>query len=132
MRPPLALAGFVGVAYADLLGEGATVGVRLLAERGHSLPVTVEHLLRLLVAAEREIAVVVAPLCAEVPGLYRAESGDPDRRVRLLDRLRPDVDVAQLGVFSVPGERLALAPCLDDQVVRFGVLVADCHRVLAL
>jgi hypothetical protein len=52
VRPPFALAGLVGVADADLLEESATVRVRFLAERRHSLPVTVEHLLRALVTAE--------------------------------------------------------------------------------
>src|SRR4030095_9465323 len=130
VRPPFALAGFVGVADADLLEESATVRVRIFAERRHSLPVTVEHLLRALVTAEGEIAVVVTALGAEVPGLDRAESRNPDRRMRLLDRLRPDVDVTQLGVFAVPGEWFALGPRLDYQVVRFAILVAYRHRVL--
>src|SRR5262245_28318796 len=94
VRPPFALAGLVSVANADLLEESATVRVRFSAKSGHSLPVTVEHLLRALVTAEGEIAVVVAALGAEVPGLDRAESRDPYRRMRLLDRLRPDVYVA--------------------------------------
>src|SRR5262245_39726408 len=78
VRPPFALAGLVGVADADLLEESATVRVRFLAERRHSLPITVDHLLRALVTAEGEIAVVVSALGAEVPGLDRAEPRHPD------------------------------------------------------
>src|SRR5215510_6193155 len=60
--PPFTLAGLVGVADADLLEESATVRVRFTASRRHLLPVAVEHLLRALVTAEGEIAVVVAEL----------------------------------------------------------------------
>src|SRR5262245_56404108 len=108
VRTPFALAGFVGVADADHLEEGATIRARVPAERRHSLPVTVDHLLRAFVTAEREVAVVVAAPGAEVPGFYRSLAGNPDRRMRLLYRLRPDVDVTQLGVFAVPGEGFAL------------------------
>ena len=52
--------------------------------------------------------------------------------MRLLDRARPDVDVAQLGVAAVPGERFARRPCLDDQVVRFLILLARQRRDLAV
>src|SRR5262249_20395104 len=130
VRAPFALARFVGVADADHLEESATVRIRFFAQRGHSLPVTVDHLLRALVTAEREIAVVVAALRAEIPGLDRGLAGNPDRRMRLLDWLRPAVDVTQLGEFAVPGERFSLAPRLEDQVVRFAVLVAERDRVL--
>src|SRR5204863_3532761 len=50
MRPPLALAGRVGVADADLLEEGGGVRVLLLSELAEPLPVALHHLLRALVA----------------------------------------------------------------------------------
>src|SRR5207237_5603462 len=115
VRPPLALARRVGVADADLLEERAGIRVLLLAELAEPLPVPLHHLLGALVAAEGEVAVVVAVLGAEVPGLDRAEAGDPDRRMRLLDRLRPKIHVPELGVLAVPGERFALRPRLDDE-----------------
>src|SRR5207237_9150858 len=105
----------VVVADADLLEEGAAVRVGLGTALREPLPVAVEHLLRALVAAEREIAVVVSVIDAPVPGLDRAEPRDPDRRVRLLDRLRPEVHVPQLGVLSVSRERLARRPRLHDE-----------------
>src|SRR5690349_21778606 len=69
VRPPLALARGVGVADADLLEERGAVRVGVLPERGEPLPVAFHHLLRALVPAEREVAVVVVVLRAEVPGL---------------------------------------------------------------
>ena len=47
---------------------------------------------------------------------------------RLLDRLGPAIDVAQLGVAAVEGERLVGRPRLADQVVRLGVLLAGQRR----
>src|SRR5262249_21969852 len=105
VRPPLLLALRVGLADADLLEERRRVRVVVGAQRGAALPVTVHHVARALVTREREIAVVVVVLRAEVPGLDRAEPGDPDRWVRLLDRPRPEVDVTQLGVLAAECER---------------------------
>ncbi len=93
------------------------------------LPEAFHELLAAQVAAEAEVAVVVVVLGAEVPGLDRAAAGDPDRRVRLLDRLRPGVHVAQLEVLAVPGEGVLLRPGAQDQVVRLLVLVAQRGRV---
>ena len=130
--PPFAFARFVGIADANLLEEGATEWIRLFAQLRHSIPVAVEHLSRSLVTAEGQIAVVVAKLGAKVPRLNRTGAWNPDRRVRLLYGLRPQVDVAQLGVLSIPRKRLAGLPCLEDQIVRFAVLVAKRDRVLPI
>ena len=54
---------------ADLLGEGALVGVELLAGLFHAAPEALHQLLGAEVAGEREVAVVVAVLGAEIPGL---------------------------------------------------------------
>src|SRR4029450_6798556 len=93
-----------------LLEEGARVGILGFAALGHVLPVAVHHLLGALVAAERQVAVVVAVVDAEVPRLDRPEPRNPDRWMRLLDGLRPQIHVAQLRVLAVPGERLAPPP----------------------
>src|SRR5262249_13711926 len=79
VRPPLALAVLVALADAHLLEERRRVRVLRLAALRHVLPVAVHHPLRALVAAEGEVAVVVAALDAEIPGLDRAQAGDPDR-----------------------------------------------------
>ena len=52
--------------------------------------------------------------------------------MRLLDRPRPDVDVAQLVVAAVESERLARRPGLDDQVMRLGVFLPGQGRDLAV
>ena len=64
-------------------------------------------------------------LQAEVPGFDAAAAGNPDGRVRLLQRPRPDVHIAQLGVLAVEAERFRARPRLDDQAVRLVVLVAQ-------
>ena len=125
VRPPLALTFGIGVADADLLEERHAVWIVIEPVMRAPLPVAVDHLLGALVSGEREIAVVVLVLGAEVPRLDRAEPGNPNRRMRLLNRLRPQVNVAQLGVLAVEGERLALLPGFDDQVVRFVIFVAQ-------
>ncbi len=45
-------------------------------------------------------------------------------RARLLDRPRPEIYVAQLGVAAVEGKRLALGPCAQNQFVGFAVFLA--------
>ena len=51
-----------------------------------------------------------------------AHAGHPDRRVRLLDRPRPDIHRAILEKFAFPGERAVMrGQRLQDQVVRLPV-----------
>ncbi len=85
-----------------------------------------------LVAVVGEVAVHVVHLRAPAPGLDRAAAGNPDRRMRLLDRPRPDVDVALLVVAAVEGEGVLLGPGLHDEVVRLVVALAQLARVLAV
>ncbi len=58
-----------------------------------------------------------------------AGAGNPDRRMRLLDRPRPEIDHAELIVLAVPGKDLARRPGLDDQrqslAVAFALLDRD-------
>ena len=107
----------------DLCVPGA-VRVVVLAEFRRTLPVAVHHLLRPLVAVVAQVGVVVIVLQAEVPGLDAAAARDPYGRVRLLQRTRPDVHVAQLGVLAVEAEGFGAGPRLHDQAVRLVVLVA--------
>ena len=122
----------VRVGDADDLGEGRPVRRLVLVPLGHPVPVAVEQALAGEVAAEGEVRVVVVVVEAEVPRLDRSAAGDVDRRVRLLDRLRPAVDVAQLVVLAVEGERLVRRPRPHDQVVGLVVLVAGQGRDLAV
>src|SRR5262245_14431646 len=52
VRPPRFFTFCVRIAQTNLLSEGAAVWIRLLSEHRHSFPVSVEHLLRFLIAAE--------------------------------------------------------------------------------
>ncbi len=113
----------IGVGDRDDLRERGAVGGVVLVTLSDTLPVPVEELLAGEVPAEAEVRVVVVVVEAEVPRLDRAAARDVDRRVRLLDRPRPDVHVAQLRVLAVERERLGLGPRLHDQLVRLAVLV---------
>ena len=112
--------------------NAARYGDSSLSSLGDAVPVAVEQPLAGEVPAEGEVRVVVVVVEAEVPRLDRAAARDVDRRVRLLDRLRPAVDVAQLVVLAVEGERLVGRPRPHDQVVGLGVLVAGQRRDLAV
>src|SRR5262245_40911211 len=128
VRPPCFFTFCVRISQTNLLSEGAAVWIRLFTERRHSFPVSIEHLLRFLIAAERDVTVVVTIFSAKVPCLDRAQSGNPDRWVRFLDWLWPDVDITKLGVFAVPGEGLTLAPGLDYQSMSFTILLPNGGR----
>src|SRR5712691_12658259 len=53
-----------------------------------------------------------------------AGTGDPDRRMRLLDRPRPEIDHAELIVLAVPGENLLRRPGLGHQRQRLAEALA--------
>ena len=92
---------------------GARLGQPLL---GAALAVGVDQLLGPLVGRQEagERVLVIGH-----PGhVVQAGAGDPDRRVRLLVRPRPDVDVAVVPEAPFPVERLGRRPGLQDQVVR--------------
>ena len=127
---PLGL--LVGLGDADDLGERSPVRRLVLVPRRDPIPVPVEQLLAGEVPAERQVRVVVVVVETEVPRLDRAAARDVHRRVRLLDRLGPAVDVAQLVVLAVERERLVLGPRPHDQLVGLGVLVAGQRRDLAV
>ena len=115
----------VGFGDHDLLRERSLVGVEFDAQLAQPVPEALHQGFAANVAIEGEVGVVVAHLGAEVPRLDGAAAGNPDRRVRLLDRARPDVDVADLVVFAVPAEDVGVFPGAADEVVVLAVLVAQ-------
>ena len=118
---------------ADELQEAGAVGIAVLAELGHLVPEALHGREPGLVAVVREVAVDVVHLRAPPPRLDRAAARDPDRRMRIvLDRPRPDVDVALLVEAAGEGEGLLLGPRLLHQVVRLVVALAQQARVLAV
>ena len=69
---------------------------------------------------------------AVVPGFNRATARNPDRWMRLLHRLGPAVDVAQLRELTVEREHVVALPSLQDQLNALVVLIAQCGRHLAV
>src|SRR5204862_7441190 len=63
----------------------------------------------------------------EVERADAARAGHPHRRVRLLDRPRPEVDVGQLIVPTVPREELARLPGLAREREGLAVALAVLH-----
>src|SRR5262249_39799162 len=80
----------------------------------------------------RDAHVGEAPLGDEVDGLQAAGAGDPDGRVRLLNRPRPGVDIGEVVVLRVPQKRPRLGPRLEDQVKRFAETLAGVRGVDAV
>src|SRR5579863_7075383 len=78
-----------GFGDADELQEAGAERVAVLAEPLHLAPEAHHRLPSGDVAEIGEIAVDIVHLGAPLPGLERAAAGDPDGRMRLLQRLRP-------------------------------------------
>src|SRR2546425_9278070 len=114
-RPGIAF--FVGLAHVDQrrVGEAIERG-RGQSQLGAPLAIRAEHVLR-AVEAGQEAGDDVA-LLADGPRTARAQRGDPDRRVRLLVRPRPDVHLPVVEVLALPVEGAVVArPRLHDQIV---------------
>ena len=122
----------LGLADGDELEETGVVRVERLLALLHRSPETVHVLLTGLVATVGEVAVDVVVVGAPLPRLNRAATGDPDWRVRVLERSRPDVDVTELVVATVVGEHLRSRPGLRDHIGGLVVLVAQVRRVGAV
>ena len=107
----------VGRANHHKLRKPGAIGIVIQAGLFDLGPVAIHHALPGLVAAEAQIAVRVIVVGGELPGFHRSAAGQPHRRMRLLKRLRPGIDVAQLGEFAVERKRSRLGPRLHDQVM---------------
>ena len=79
---------------------------------------------RFLAVAARRQEVAVAALGDLHQRLARARAGNPDRRMRLLRRPRPRIDVAQRIVPALERKRPVLGPGAADQVDGLPELVA--------
>ena len=132
-RPPVELAGFLfGLRHAHELQETGAVGVPVLAEAVHLPPEAVHGLARRLVAVIGQVAIDVVHAGAPLPRLDRAAAGDPHRRVRLLHRARPYVDVALAVEAPVEREGVGLGPRPHHQVVGLVIAFAEQRRVLSV
>ena len=108
----------VGVGDDDQLRESRAVRIVIHAGLFDRVPVTVHQYLRVLMTHEAQVAVGVIVVGRELPRLNRSAAREPNRRMRLLQRLRPRVDVAQLVESSVERERPGPRPRLLDQIMR--------------
>ena len=118
----------VGVGDADHLGKTRAIRRRVDLPFLDALPVTLHQQLGAHVPRVAEVGIRVGIVDAEVVGLDRAAAGNEDRRRRLLDRLGPAIDVAQLGIAAVEGERFVGRPRLADEIVRLGIFLARQRR----
>ena len=124
----------LGVRFADAndLREAGAIGRIVGAELGHALPIGLHQRVGAHIAVVAEIRIRIGIFDAEIVGLDRAAAGDVDRRMRLLQGLRPDIDVAQLGIAAVEGERRVLVPRPHDQLMRLGIFLARQRRNLSV
>src|SRR5439155_21878934 len=106
--------------------------VPVFAEPVHLLPKAVHRGLPRQVAKIGQVGVDMISLGAPAPGFDRAAAWDPDRRVRLLYRPGPDVDIALLVEAAVEGKRVLLRPCAQYEIVRLVIPLAQHARVLAV
>ena len=67
-------------------------------------------------------------LGGKIPGRKTAAAGNPDRRMRLLNRPRPYIHHRQFEVLAVPRENLGRLPRLHNEVVRLVVALALLDR----
>src|SRR6516164_3770967 len=116
----------------DKLQKAGAIWVPVLAKPRHLVPEALHRGAAVLEAKIGQIGVDVVHRRAPLPGLDRTTAGDPDRRVRLLYRPWPDVDVALLVEAAVEGEGVGLGPRPQYQVVRLVITVAQHARVLAI
>ncbi len=129
MRKIFPLGLRVGLRDADELEEPGAEGIVVGADPRARLPESVHRGPAALVAEVREVAIDVVELGRPLPRLDAAATRDPHGRVRLLERLRPDVGVADLRVLAVERKDVRPRPRLHHQVVRLVVPVAQGGRV---
>src|SRR6266481_3715864 len=114
-----------GLGDTDELQKTGMMRIPVLAEPVHLLPEAAHCRLAGLVAVIGQIAVDIIHLGAPLPSLDRAAARDPDRRVRLLHRPRPDVDITLLVEAAVEGKGVLFGPRPQYEIVRFVVTLAQ-------
>ena len=117
----VAAAGFfgqlLGLVDVDLEEVAVVLGAGLVAVLFGDLVVVGERLLgRFEVGGEHHVGVAV--LGGPLDRVAAHDPGDPDLRVRVLERPRPGVHVAVLVVLTLPAEGAGCGPGLDHEVVR--------------
>ena len=118
----------VGLGDADELQEAEAIRIVVAALARRAVPIAVGHRLGVLGAEIAQMTEAVVVLDDIFGGRGNAGARNPDRRMRLLDRPRPQVDHAELIMLAVPGENLPRRPRLDDQRQRLAEALALLDR----
>src|SRR5688572_7451387 len=107
----------LGLRDVTALQVTAILRTTLVARLGGDLVVELPDLLgRVDGRAQRDVR--IALLRRPDDGLLAEDPGNPDARMRLLERQRPRVHDAVLEVRALPPERPVLGPRLHDELVR--------------
>ena len=114
----------IGLADANELQETEPVGIVVAPLARDQLPIAVAHRLGVLGAVIAQMAEAMVQADDIFRGRGDAGAGNPDRRMRLLDRPRPEVHHAELIMLAVPGEDLLRRPGLGHQRQRLAVALA--------
>ena len=119
---------FVALRHADQLQKAEPIGIRIAAALGHPVPVKIAETVGILRAVIAQVTKAVVAVDDEIDRGGAAGAGNPDRRMRLLDRPRPQVHHRQLIVLAVPGKNFLGAPGFLHQRQRLAVTLALLDR----
>ena len=118
----------IGLGDADELQKTQAIRIVVAALAHRVVPIAVGHRLGVLGAEIAQMTEAVVVLDDIFGGGGKAGAGNPHRRMRLLDRPRPQVDHAELIMLAVPGENLARRPRLEHQRQRLAEALALLDR----
>src|SRR5262249_58460793 len=111
----------------DQWRKAEPIRIGVAAALRHRLPEIITEAVGVLGAVVAEMAEAVVAIDHEFHRGGAAGTGNPDRRMRLLDRPWPEGEHRQLIVPAVPGEDLLCLPGLQPQLQRFAVALALLH-----
>src|SRR6516162_5114152 len=112
----------------DQLQEAQSIGVGIASLARDGVPVIVPKSFGVSGAEIAEVAEAVVAVDDELDRRRTAGARDPDRRVGLLDRARPEIDHRQLVMFAVPRKDLARLPRFQYQLQRLAIALALLDR----
>src|SRR3984893_892352 len=118
----------VGLRYPNELQESEAIGVRIPPPLLDRFPEIVTKAVGVLGAVVAQMTEAVVAVDHELHGRGTAGARDPDRRMRLLHRPRPEIDHGQLVMLAVPGEYLLGTPSLEDELECFPIALALLDR----
>ena len=118
----------VGLGDADQLQKTQAIRIVVAAFAHRHLPIAVGHRFGVLGAEIAQVAEAIIVVDDIFCSGGEPGAGNPDRRMRLLDRPRPEIHHPELIVLAVPGKDLPRRPRLDDERQRLAVTLALLDR----